>query len=456
MEQNQGPRPRRYLSIFYYVIAFSAAVALVRYWGYDLLLKWGSEQPEAPEPREIPLVTDIAGAIDPFWVAHETIFDDSNGLAPLFTDVAANSKIIDMMMESMPLSREPGPNEQPNERPRLFMNLFKNRIKQRQQHIEKAKEAFITYASIRQMLLRKSLSDKFLWHWYSDNVEDVNFIRNIIRFSDNKTDGIQESWIEAEEIARYSTLKFMEVIRSIWHHGNASQDLEKALFQMSDHLGSAKIHEESFVRRLSTKSPKGHLWSHRQTGHVLTQLRSRVTALQDAHLQIHSSLIKTGYAYAILPGKGNGFETYEESAIAWARAIDAYLTGWEKFVFGSDQGVLFATRREHLKDMKNLTSAAVESSWEAWKGRNCGGTSCYKEAGELSWLRGWWFGPGASPEAERTLDENAFCKKLNGDVFKLPKVPQSVYDQACCQQNPLAMFIKYAPADSLKKKDLRI
>ncbi|KAI1440698.1 hypothetical protein F5Y02DRAFT_340419 [Annulohypoxylon stygium] len=455
MEQIRGSRLWRYLSIFSYLIAFSAAVAFVKFWGFDFLLKWSSK-PEVPQNLQIPLVTDIAGAIDPFWVAHETIFDDSNAMAPLFTDVAANSKIIDTMMESMPLSREPGPNEKPNERPRIFMRLFRDRIKERRQHIEKAKDAFITYASIRQMLLRKSLSDKFLWHWYSDNVEDVKFIRDIIRFSENKTDGIQESWIEAEEIVRDSAFKFMDAIGTIWHQGNASQDLDKALFQMNDHLERAAVHEDSFVRRLSTKSRKGHLWSHRQTSHVLTQLRARVTALQDARLQIQLSLIKTGYAYTEPPGKGNGFETYEESAIAWARAIDAYLTGWEKFVFGSDQGVLFVTRREHLKDMKNLSSAAVESSWEAWKGRNCGGTSCYEEISEFPWLREWWYGPGAPPVAERTLDENAFCKKLNGDVFKLPKVPQIVYDQACCQQNPLATFIKYAPADTLKKKDLKI
>ncbi|KAI1087853.1 hypothetical protein F5B19DRAFT_45784 [Rostrohypoxylon terebratum] len=447
MDRNQGPRNNRYLSRFYSIAVFAVAAGFVNAWGLPFLegfgLKWG-EAPKAPEVRQIPLITDISGVTAPFWEGYQTLFDDYNLMAPLFSDVAANSKIIETMMDALPLSREAGTEDNTF----VFKHLarYKRRINNRQKYVDNAKEAFLDYVSLRHELLRKSLSNKVIWHWYSDNAEEVKFLSSL---TGNKAHNMTESWFEAAEIARYSALQFFEVFQKIWNHENAGGELGKYLALMNENLASAIVHEDAVVQGLAAKSPKGHLWSYRQTSRVLRRLKERVVALQGAHINIQIGLIRINFVHENMPGIDNGFASYRESAAAWAHGVDAMLTGWEKFLFRSDLGVLFATRREHLKATNKTSADEIETSWEAWKGRNCGGTSCYEESDEFSWFWKWYDGPDGPALADRTLDENALCKKSPDSVFKTPKVALSVYDQVCCQETPTTLFVKYAPVDTL-------
>ncbi|KAI1754939.1 hypothetical protein F4782DRAFT_492080 [Xylaria castorea] len=113
---------------------------------------------------------------------------------------------------------------------------------------------------------------------------------------------------------------------------------------------------------------------------------------------------------------------------AWLENAKKLLHEWAAGLLDVQEGVLFLLRRRELPREKRLIFNYV-TTWEAWKSRNCGGTSCYNAPGVTANVKTalHW----GKPVANVAQDETDWIRSLGGDGT--PRVWRGVYDKACCQ-----------------------
>ncbi|KAI1456497.1 hypothetical protein F4805DRAFT_225969 [Annulohypoxylon moriforme] len=389
-------------------------------------------------------VADVNQHLVSFWQGSQTIFDDQNGIATWYIDANSNTGLIAAMLNAVPLS--------------YGVNVFdwrlipqmEARMAERKKHLEKAEVAFREYANTRQALRRRLISSKVLWNWYGDKTADVGFLRQLARMDvENTPNDIHEPWADSEVFARNAGVEIIAALHGAWTENDVGKEIGKHLATMLEHLKQALDHEVAFIDRLKLKSMKRPSWESRQAGLVLPQLHGRVVTLADAQKKAMKGLDGMARIVANPPRTGHGFATNEGSTIGWSRIIDGLLTKWGTFLLSSQDGALFAARREMLKGVKDLQVYDFDASWKKWKSRNCGGTSCFEATGGFSRVTKA-IGLGGSRLAGRARDEDAFCKKQTLAAGKKPRVWRRIYEQVCCMDgSPISEFIKYAPADTV-------
>ncbi|KAJ8122245.1 hypothetical protein O1611_g9885 [Lasiodiplodia mahajangana] len=76
----------------------------------------------------------------------------------------------------------------------------------------------------------------------------------------------------------------------------------------------------------------------------------------------------------------------------------------------------------------------LENTWEMWKTRNCGGTSCYDVPSIVGSVvrdvKEALTDEKANPVADVARDEIDWAKKYGGDW--MPQIWKDVYEDACC------------------------
>ncbi|KAI1812711.1 hypothetical protein GGS20DRAFT_556610 [Poronia punctata] len=125
---------------------------------------------------------------------------------------------------------------------------------------------------------------------------------------------------------------------------------------------------------------------------------------------------------------------------------------WGTVLMDIQEGFLFRFRREEVEREKMRSEDGgvdYDASWERWKGRNCGGTSCYEEAGILSGVKGVFLSGLKTAQVAR--DEAVWSRKREGkEKFRIWK---GVYEKACCcEDGLLAKLLRFgsAPSDGNK------
>ncbi|KAI0469308.1 hypothetical protein F4859DRAFT_516244 [Xylaria cf. heliscus] len=113
---------------------------------------------------------------------------------------------------------------------------------------------------------------------------------------------------------------------------------------------------------------------------------------------------------------------------AWLESAKGLLREWAAALLDVQEGVLFLLRRRELPREKRLTVNYVPT-WEAWKRRNCGGTSCYDAPGAMANVKS--IVHLGKPIANVAQDEADWIRSLGGNGR--PRVWRGVYDKACCQ-----------------------
>ncbi|KAI0441030.1 hypothetical protein F4803DRAFT_440976 [Xylaria telfairii] len=123
---------------------------------------------------------------------------------------------------------------------------------------------------------------------------------------------------------------------------------------------------------------------------------------------------------------------------AWLDNAKELLREWVAALLDVQEGVLFLLRRRELPREQRLTVNYIPT-WEAWKGRNCGGTSCYNAPGVMANFKTAMH--KGKPVARVARDESEWIRRLGGDGT--PRVWRGVYDKACCQTSMLRDRIQH-------------
>ncbi|KAI0856561.1 hypothetical protein F4860DRAFT_518746 [Xylaria cubensis] len=123
---------------------------------------------------------------------------------------------------------------------------------------------------------------------------------------------------------------------------------------------------------------------------------------------------------------------------AWLESAKDLLHEWAAVLLDVQEGVLFLLRRRELSREKRLILNYV-ATWEAWKSRNCGGTSCYSAPGVAANIKTAMH--RGKPVASVAHDEADWIRSLGEDGT--PRVWREVYDKACCQVSVLRDRIQH-------------
>ncbi|KAK7752668.1 hypothetical protein SLS62_005437 [Diatrype stigma] len=179
----------------------------------------------------------------------------------------------------------------------------------------------------------------------------------------------------------------------------------------------------------------------------------------DWYLRVSETKVRHGHR-----GRGH-VVLHVPELFVWVQGAMELLGAWSTVLMDVEEGVLIALRRKEIAEEKKKmeqekdegidaaqqvddngvgTAASsgefdYEASWQRWKQRNCGATSCYDEATPAARLRHLLGGVMAEkkPLAGEAWDERDRLPDWDVRVWK------GIYEKACCQKAALANILKH-------------
>ncbi|KAI1396678.1 hypothetical protein F4819DRAFT_121059 [Hypoxylon fuscum] len=412
-----------------------------------------------------PSGSDFIDSLKPFWDGCGTILLDSVEFESWFKDVEANTVVIDTMLAAVPLSYDADPvgNDY------VAIPTIEKEIRERTASLAKAKEEFDGFLKTRTRIIHNVFSNSTMWQYYADGGEDVNFLVALTRYlaskiaQEDSLAGGEISKLTANEVETYSGVrdqasnivrKIIQVQYNIWHRDIAGLALGQHLAAARAHVRDARIYEDQIVSTLQRKSGKKHLWRLGERGDAMYQLWTRLDKLQLEHNRMLGSLhwVKNHKAIAGANPFKREAKSLKKEAYEWCHRLTGLLNNWGTLLKTSHQGTLFMLRRSELNATVDSPSTFdVDGSWQAWKNRNCGGTTCYDAGGKVIRLVRA-LGMKFKPLAGRARDEQAWCDGQDQSPRKRPKVWRGVYESACCEYGETADFLKYGPLYTIPER----
>lgn len=200
------------------------------------------------------------------------------------------------------------------------------------------------------------------------------------------------------------------------------------------HVQGAENIEKEFIPGLLKGSARRDAW----TSPLLMSLRllrrrvERVQQTRDA-MQIALARIREEFSGARLEER--------EDRLAEMRRAKRLLQGWMNLMTGVQEGVLFTLRRKEVEswDPGLRNASTYEATWEAWKSRNCGGTSCYDVPSVTGRVMRLFL--EGNPAADVAQDEARWMAKLG---HRTPCIWQRLYEEACCKDGVVSHRLKNA------------
>ncbi|GAP88625.1 hypothetical protein SAMD00023353_3300820 [Rosellinia necatrix] len=230
--------------------------------------------------------------------------------------------------------------------------------------------------------------------------------------------------------------------------GRTRAELFAAWDPAQTHLRAAAEAEDAFVGGLVRRGggrPRSTVWAAAWTGVALRELQGRMRTLGQRNETMATALEALREGGLGGGGGGEGGEgDDDDSSVENAKEL---LRAWSEVLMDAQEGVLYMLRRRDVRGRPRGV-AGQEGSWEAWKSRNCGSTSCYEApsaAGDIKRM----FGKG-NPAAGVAQDEVNWTKSLGGDGTL--RVPRGVYEKACCENGVLAHRLKYGSNQLSRQK----
>ncbi|KAI1129853.1 hypothetical protein F5Y10DRAFT_143492 [Nemania abortiva] len=202
-------------------------------------------------------------------------------------------------------------------------------------------------------------------------------------------------------------------------------------WDIKGNVAAALGHERTALQPLLKHSLRNNVWEQRQHN-ALPALTNRLIRLEKLYYDVESSLVRLRDKFSSEPHTPEG----PDAMARYENMAKELLKGWATALLDIEEGVLFMLRRRSI------------GTWEDWKSRNCGGTSCYNAQPVISILENLKtvFGqpkPDDSAVAEVAQDEADWDRSLGGDG--IPRVWRNIYEVACCQ--PLSTLSFHLKSD---------
>ncbi|KAI0384685.1 hypothetical protein F5Y04DRAFT_293009 [Hypomontagnella monticulosa] len=403
---------------------------------------------------------NITTAMDKYWKASLSLLPESHGFESWFDNADTNTATIANMLEAIPLAGSPVKRKHlhgsDNDNiPELHINT-----KERLRSLESAKKEFELFINTRSQIVRSMVSDETFWHWLVESGKDMEYILFLARQARTQMIPIDESKSHAEHDAimqrhtKKIALELVTAINSWWNQNGNGEALQQHLQNTLQYITDAQAHEKSAIVFLRLFSRKFDIWGDKYhcSYLVLGQLQRKIESLHNRTIDARQTLGQVTLAKDP-PDVAN--KSHEEATTYWAMVIEDLLKKWVSAMEGLQEGVMFSLRRKDLEMVENIAEFDFDTSWEGWKRRNCGGTSCYDPAITLTKLL-TQLGYTGKPLAGAALDEKSkeYYTKF---MTTKPKGWRGTYDKICCSDDARFInFFKYGPVTTIKKfKDAR-
>ncbi|KAI1769939.1 hypothetical protein F4818DRAFT_309287 [Hypoxylon cercidicola] len=402
-----------------------------------------------PEEMSSDETSKFIKGMDPCWHGCQEILLDTEPFESWFDGAETNTAAIATMLEAVPFSYDADKKGDASTAGRRTEAA----ACERKEDLAKAKKEFKGFLAIRKRIMQSVFSNRTLWHYYADGGQEVEELLGIADYfqgdlHSTNAKAVSKSasrqgaaWADAAERASRITTNLVQTHWDIWNYEGVGTAVVKHLAAAAKHVGDARSLESQAVWNLKTKSAKYDLWHLSSHGNFLLQLESK---LKKTHKSSKDLMNSIKWAQKHVPIPTTDVQAPEDRAREWTMRSQRLLRSWAILIQVSHQGMLFFLRRNEFKaaGKKGLAHFDFDGSWEAWKTRNCGGTSCFDHDGLVHrTLRA--FGVSYLPLARRARDEQNWCKKQS--MRTRPFVWRGVYEDACCENGELAMFLKYGP-----------
>ncbi|KAI1409983.1 hypothetical protein F5Y13DRAFT_168714 [Hypoxylon sp. FL1857] len=315
--------------------------------------------------------------------------------------------------------------------------------RERAKDLADAKLAFEGFLATRKQIIRDVISNTFMWRQYADS-ENMEYLLKIADPTNkNAENEVKYNAVRTAAYARRLASNLSQVQSNTWLPviDLTTSQVEAAYRNVT----SARDYERQFINTLLTKSAKAGLWDGKRYADVMSQLWMNMGKTLRASENIGQTLQRINGGWSSL---GTKAKTPEEAALLWARVARDLLRNWVMVLMNSQEGILFSLRRNQYTAAgqgPDFDRSESDVSWEAWKNRNCGGTSCYDVEGRINSLM-TKLGVSMKPLAGRAKDEVEWKAKVGA---RGSKVWRKTYEEACCVDGDLAEFLKYVPSGTI-------
>ncbi|KAI0545214.1 hypothetical protein F4679DRAFT_599887 [Xylaria curta] len=389
------------------------------------------------QAHEVPRVTNTSSQMTPFWRDYRQLVTAIEDYDDWFVDVDAATRAIDTMWARVLVKDE--------EWHWFYQRLISSRAKQ----IDLAHAHWRKFVDNREQVIVELVgSAGALWRVNVDGrpVDDAEMGELSKRWASvlsNGSDVIdieslayeKKGEAEVEEtgnrtlsppIKGFAALRFAsrriteELVRT---HTELFKDLDAAYTHMQE---AEKVDGElkDLVRQMTKGWLEKGFWTSQMTISV-NKLKRRMQNLRDKRETMAIGLEQLQRQF---PADIENSPEKIADRIAWLESAKELLHEWAAALLDVQEGVLFLLRRRELPREKRLILNYV-ATWEAWKRRNCGGTSCYNAPGVTANIKttlNW-----GKPVANVAQDEVDWIRSLGGDGPS--RVWREVYEKACCQ-----------------------
>ncbi|KAI0007503.1 hypothetical protein F4779DRAFT_619491 [Xylariaceae sp. FL0662B] len=407
---------------------------------------------------------NFTAAMGPFWASYRAmLLGEHEGL---FAEVDAAGRAIDALRDALP----PGEKKEEEDDDDDVHGVIEKGVQGRELALAMARAEFDRFLAARERAVRDIIGNSTLWHRGADSQlvgvgsrgagfmfhiaeqfwttagksNDTAFRveKNALEKSDNKT------LAALAESSKWLMEQLMETHFALWRQA----DYQGLQYAGRIYAAAALASEKKFLPLLKEESSRtAEVWKPAYDS-ATEKLKTRLEGLGEEHEEMQKSLraLWGRFQWETLrnapPEDVCSPEADMQEIRVWARAARDMLQTWATLLMDAQEGVLFSLRKKEL-ETKNRTTLDFDASWDEWKKRNCGGTSCYAASGLVSGLKQLVI--GGKPRANVAQDEKQWSKTFGDKTKTEVKVWLGVYEKACCEDGKLAELLKNGSRDGL-------
>ncbi|KAI1826917.1 hypothetical protein F4861DRAFT_21348 [Xylaria intraflava] len=410
------------------ICATSLTVALVWYLWPDILNN--SRRRASPTSMKNGTISD-----SPFWRNYRVVMSPIADVDEWFEDVDDATRVIQTMWTAMPA---------PKPREEASYKRMKDLMSLREKQVRFARAEWDAFLDTRTRLISELMSAGTPDRVHVDDLEEsdtrVEYLgeggADIKRKLKGGASNVRIADLDKGEALDNETISALATST----HGIIEKidRMQTELFGKWDpsfgHVHEALKAEHAFIWDLRASSPKGNLW----TGLLATgllRLDMNMERLQQRHEDMKTVLMpwRKMFRHDIEA------DLKEGDRAMWVKRARELLRGWTAVLVDIQEDTLITLRREDAnKRVLEMGDQNAVCSWDAWKSRNCGGTSCFGAPGIVNRIKAF-FGRG-KPVAGAAVDEANWWKSAGGDAR--PRIWRGVYEKACCETETLSRLLR--------------
>ncbi|KAH9885919.1 hypothetical protein F4778DRAFT_759614, partial [Xylariomycetidae sp. FL2044] len=372
---------------------------------------------------------DFSKEMTPLWDDYRDILTDAE-YETWFDGVDAATKIIDEMVDAVPK----------NKYPPLSVSALRDQVNERAAALKRAATEFDQFVGARAAMVRRMLRksefrprsvDGKVLDGFSDSPKGVSGLRYLElglgrtseeeeeeKKSSSKNDAPPINTTETLSLLADTAYRLVQSISQLQTDLWKPEDIDWDHGSVANAVSAAAKAERAFIGALTRMSTKGHLWTAGASADTMRTLEEKVDLLGKQYVRMQGRVDRIRDAfdaqYRSAQDKIHAASVHNDDSsrssttaatttttttdvedneylLAWGKLVADLLESWVTLSLDTQEGLLISMRKSEIQALstaeegKQQQQPTRSASWDQWKRRNCGGTSCYDAEGGGGW-----------------------------------------------------------------------